>query len=52
MPRFYDVVVPLVLEGKITSREHRFELKEAGEALLAVHLGKNTGKAVIAVSED
>ena len=52
MPRFYEAVTPLILAGKITSREHRFALKDAGEALLAVHLGKNTGKAVVIVSDD
>ena len=51
LARFYDVVTPLVAEGKITSREHRFSLKEAGEALLSVHTGKNRGKAVIIVDE-
>lgn len=52
LPKFYDVATPLVLEGKITSHEHRFSLKEAGEALASVHYGKNLGKAVIIVSED
>lgn len=52
LPKFYDVVTPLVLEGKITSREHRFSLKEAGEALASVHRGTNVGKAVIVVSDD
>ncbi|GJE93759.1 NADP-dependent oxidoreductase [Phanerochaete sordida] len=52
LPRFYDVVTPLFLEGKITSREHRFTLKQTGEALASVHLGSNLGKAVIVVSED
>ena len=52
LPKFYEVVTPLVLEGKLTSREHRFSLKEAGEALLSVHTGQNVGKAVIIVSED
>lgn len=51
LPKFYDVVTPLFLEGKITSREHRFSLKEAGEALQSVHTGKNVGKAVIVVSD-
>jgi len=52
LPKFYEAVTPLVVEGKITSREHRFSLKETGEALASVHLGKNVGKAVIVVSDD
>ena len=51
--RCYDVVTPLILQGKITYREHKFNgLKHAGEALLSVHTGSNTGKAVIVVSEE
>ena len=49
--KFLEVAVPLFLEGKITSREHRFTLREAGEALLSVHNGTNVGKAVIVVDE-
>jgi NADPH-dependent curcumin reductase CurA len=52
LPKFYEVATPLFLEGKLTSREHRFTLKETGEALLSVHTGKNVGKAVVIVSED
>ena len=52
LPKFYEVVTPLVVAGKITTREHRFSLKEAGEALASVHFGTNVGKAVIVVSED
>ena len=38
LPVFYEKVTPLILEGKITSREHKFNgLKEAGAALLSVH---------------
>ncbi|GJE93493.1 NADP-dependent oxidoreductase [Phanerochaete sordida] len=52
-PRFYDEVVPLVLQGKITSREHRYQgLQQAGKALADVHRGANTGKAVIVVAEE
>ena len=50
---FYDEVVPLVKEGRITSREHRYlGLKQAGQALADLHLGNNTGKAVIVVAEE
>jgi len=53
VPRFYDEIVPLVLQGKITSREHRYNgLQEAGKALADVHLGVNIGKAVIVVAEE
>ena len=52
VPRFYNEVVPLVLQGKITSREHRYHgLREAGRALADVHRGANVGKAVILVAE-
>lgn len=50
---FFDEVVPLVVQGKITSREHRYQgLKEAGKALADIHRGANTGKAVIVVAEE
>ncbi|EKM60518.1 uncharacterized protein PHACADRAFT_110008 [Phanerochaete carnosa HHB-10118-sp] len=50
---FYDEVIPLVKQGKITSREHRYSgLKSAGKALRDVHTGDNTGKAVIIVDEE
>ena len=40
-------------QGKIKVREHRYHgLKEAGKALADVHVGANTGKAVIVVTED
>ena len=52
IPQFFDEVVPLVLQGKITSREHRYSLKDGGKALADVHLGANIGKAVIVVSEE
>ena len=53
LPEFYKNVTPLFLEGKITSREHIFHgLKETGEALLSVHTGDNTGKAVIHVADE
>ncbi|THH00055.1 hypothetical protein EW026_g2429 [Hermanssonia centrifuga] len=53
LPEFYEKATKLVLEGKITSREHRFNgLREAGEALEVVHSGKNTGKAVIVVRDE
>lgn len=50
---FFDEVIPLVKEGKITSREHRYNgLKAVGKALRDVHTGDNTGKAVIIVNEE
>ena len=50
---FFDEIIPLVKEGKITSREHRYSgLKAAGKALRDVHTGGNTGKAVIIVDEE
>ncbi|EKM57042.1 uncharacterized protein PHACADRAFT_254567 [Phanerochaete carnosa HHB-10118-sp] len=52
LPKFYEAVTPLVLQGKITNREHRFSLKEAGAALASVHHGTNIGKAVIVISND
>ena len=53
VPCFYDGIVPLVLQGKITSREHRYHgLCEAGVALADVIRGANTGKAVIVVAEE
>ena len=51
MPKFYDEVAPLLANGKIAIREHRYSLEKAGEALLSVHTGKNVGKAVIIVSD-
>lgn len=50
---FHKEIIPLVLQGKITSREHRYYgLNEAGRALADLHHGHNTGKAVIVVSEE
>ena len=49
---FQDEVVPLILANKITTLEHRYSLENAGEAIADLHKGKNTGKAVIIVSED
>ncbi|EKM60524.1 uncharacterized protein PHACADRAFT_167865 [Phanerochaete carnosa HHB-10118-sp] len=50
---FFDEVIPLVKQGKITSREHRYNgLKAAGNALRDVHTGDNVGKAVIVVDEE
>lgn len=52
LTKFYETVEPLILAGKITSREHKFNgLKQAAEALESVHTGANTGKSVIIVSE-
>ena len=48
---FESEIVPLFIEGKITSREHHYKgLEQAGKALADLHLGNNTGKAVIVVS--
>jgi NADPH-dependent curcumin reductase CurA len=53
LDKFDSEVIPLVKEGKINSREHRYlGLREAGKALADVHLGKNTSKAVIVVSDE
>ena len=52
VPQFHDEVVPLVLQGKITSREHRYSLRDAGRALADVHTGANTGKTVVVVAEE
>ncbi|KAI0089026.1 alcohol dehydrogenase [Irpex rosettiformis] len=50
---FWSEIPPLIAQGKITSREHRYNgLKEACNALNSVHTGENTGKAVIVVSTD
>jgi NADPH-dependent curcumin reductase CurA len=49
----YDEIIPLVLKGRIASREHRYTgLKEAGKALADLHTGANTGKAIIVVAEE
>lgn len=49
---FFDDTVPLVQQGKITSREHRYDgLRAAAQALRDVHTGANTGKAVVIVDE-
>ena len=53
MATFYEDIVPLVLQGKITSREHRYTgIKQAAQALRDVHTGANTGKALIIVADD
>lgn len=53
VPKFYEEVVPLVVQGKITSREHRYKgLEESGKALADVHVGGNVGKPVIVVAEE
>ncbi|EKM57159.1 uncharacterized protein PHACADRAFT_208297 [Phanerochaete carnosa HHB-10118-sp] len=53
VPKFYEEVVPLVLQNKITSREHKSHgLVEAGKALAEVHVGANAGKAVIVVADE
>lgn len=53
LPQFFDEVVPLVLQKKITVREHRYKgLQNGGQALRDIHTGANTGKAVIIVADD
>ena len=48
-----EEVVPLIQQGKIRVREHRYEgLREAGKALADVHIGANTGKAVVVVARE
>ncbi|KII92707.1 hypothetical protein PLICRDRAFT_51065 [Plicaturopsis crispa FD-325 SS-3] len=50
---FHSEVPPLVEQGKITTKEHRFlGIEKAEEALQSVQTGANTGKAVIIVAED
>ncbi|KAI0701977.1 NADP-dependent leukotriene B4 12-hydroxydehydrogenase [Cytidiella melzeri] len=49
---FWQEIPPLIAQGKITSREHRFSgIKEACKALVSVHTGENTGKAMIMVAD-
>ena len=53
LPHFFDEVVPLVLQKKITVREHFYNgLESAAQALGDMHTGGNTGKAVIVVADD
>ena len=50
---FDQEVIPLIVQGKIKNREHRFEgLQNAEKALQAVHTGENFGKAVIIVDPE
>lgn len=49
---FEAEVVPLVLDGTITVREHRYSLREAGEAVAGLHEGRNVGKAVVWVADE
>ena len=53
LPTFFDDVLPLIVQGKISTREQHYHgLKEGARALREVHTGENTGKAVIIVAED
>ena len=53
LDHFMEEVVPLIQQGKIRVREHRYEgLREAGKALADVHIGANTGKAVVVVARE
>ncbi|KII92704.1 hypothetical protein PLICRDRAFT_481693 [Plicaturopsis crispa FD-325 SS-3] len=50
---FYAEIPPLFEQGKITTKEHRFQgIEKAEEALQSVQTGANTGKAVIMVADD
>ncbi|KAK7680402.1 hypothetical protein QCA50_016642 [Cerrena zonata] len=50
---FDKEVIPLIVQGKIQNREHRFiGLQNAGKALQSVHTGENFGKAVIIVDPE
>lgn len=50
---FNEEATKLVVDGKIRNLEQRYDgLKEAGQALADVHLGKTLGKPVIIVAEN
>lgn len=50
---FIPDVSKLILDGKIIYKEHKYEgLRNADEALLAVHTGANMGKVVIVLADD
>ena len=53
LPTFFDDIVPLVLQKKISTREHHYHgLQNAAKALREVHTGENSGKSVVIVAED
>ena len=50
---FLENATKLVIEGKIKSRENRYDgLREAGRALAEVHTGQSLGKPVIIAAND
>ena len=49
---FYEEVIPLVPEQKMTHREHWYTLEESGAAIADLHQGRNVGKPIVLVSED
>ncbi|KAI0826367.1 hypothetical protein BC629DRAFT_74292 [Irpex lacteus] len=53
METFFQDVVPLILDGSISHREHLYHgMEEAARALCDVHTGANTGKAVVVVRDE
>ncbi|KAI0089020.1 hypothetical protein BDY19DRAFT_164213 [Irpex rosettiformis] len=53
MSTFFQDVVPLVLDGTISHREHLYHgMEEAARALCDLHTGANMGKAVVVVCDD
>ena len=50
---FFAEMTPKVVAGEIQHREHVYDgLANAGEAILAVQKGSNTGKAVVHVADE
>ena len=50
---FFEEIIPLIQQKKISFKEHRYlGLEQAGQAMRDLHLGGNTGKAVIIVADD
>lgn len=53
LQKFVPDISKLILDGKIIHKEDRYAgLKQAEQALLAVHTGANFGKVVIIVADD
>ncbi|KAI0342484.1 alcohol dehydrogenase [Trametopsis cervina] len=53
MKTFFPEIVPLVVEGKLSCREHRYTgIEHAAKALVDVITGENIGKAVIIVADE
>ena len=50
---FFEEVIPLIQQKKIGVREHHYlGLQQAGQAIRDLHLGGNSGKAVVIVADD